>query len=124
MQWKLSSTIANHCIPLTITEFFGNVNYMFRSELPKIKIPGTSDVKLQKAKEFPILSLYTGELKKLGKIHMGKCPFHAEDTPSFAIYTETNTYNCFGGCGGGDVIKFYQLLHNCSFAEAVEELSK
>lgn len=34
--------------------------------------------------------------------HDGKacCPFHEEDTPSFQVYTETNTYHCYG-CGAG-----------------------
>ncbi len=29
---------------------------------------------------------------------MLKCPFHEDDQPSLKIYTETNTFNCFG-CG-------------------------
>ena len=27
---------------------------------------------------------------------MLKCPFHEDDQPSFKVYTETNTFNCFG----------------------------
>jgi len=86
----------------------------------KIYVP----IDVQKAKEFPIENLYMGQLKKTGKVKMGKCPFHSEDTPSFAIYPATNSWFCFAGCGGGDVIKFYQKLHDCSFKVAIEELSK
>ncbi|HOM78294.1 MAG TPA: CHC2 zinc finger domain-containing protein [bacterium] len=82
------------------------------------------DDKIRKAKEFPITNLYTYPTKKTGKVLMGKCPFHEETRGSFAIYPNTNTYYCFGGCGGGDVIDFYQKLKNCSFQTAVEELSK
>lgn len=94
---------------------------------PKIKksqwnIQLSPDV--EKAKEFPIENLYTGELKRTGKTKMGKCPFHNEDTPSFAIYPETNTWNCFAGCGGGDVISFYMKLHDVNFQVAVAELAR
>ena len=38
------------------------------------------------------------------------CPFHNEKTPSLRIYTDTNTFYCFG-CGmGGDVISFVAHL--------------
>jgi len=89
---------------------------------PRLNIKLPPNVK--KAKEFPIQNLYNGQLRKTGKTEMGKCPFHNEDTPSFAIYPETNTWNCFAGCGGGDVITFYMRLHEVSFGSAVVELTK
>jgi len=86
-----------------------------------IRVP----LKVQKAKDFPIESLYTNELKKVGNVKMGRCPFHQEDTASLALYPETNSWFCFGACKtGGDVIKFYQRLHGCTFRVAVDELSK
>ena len=85
-----------------------------------IKIP----IDVQRALKFPIENLYTGQLKRSEKTRMGKCPFHEDETPSFAIYPETNSWFCFSGCGGGDVIKFYMRLHGCDFSTAVEELSK
>ncbi len=36
------------------------------------------------------------------------CPFHKEDKPSLKIYTNTNTFNCFGCGANGDVIEFIQ----------------
>lgn len=27
-----------------------------------------------------------------------KCPFHSDSSPSMAIYSNTNTFNCFTGC--------------------------
>jgi DNA primase len=83
-----------------------------------------SDQKLQKAKQFPIKGLFSGNLKKTGKVYMGVCPFHKEDTPSFAIYPETNTYHCFGCGESGDVISFYMKLNNVDFTKALEELSR
>jgi DNA primase len=93
---------------------------MFRNQLPKIRVP----IEVSKAKSVSIVDLYKKPLKKTGKALMGPCPFHNEKNPSFAIYPETNSFYCFAGCGGGDVIEFYKRLHNCSFQTAIEELSK
>jgi DNA primase len=80
------------------------------------------DSKLVKAKEYPIEKLYPGKLVRTGKVLMGNCVFHQENTPSFAIYPETNTYTCFGCRSSGDVITFYMRLKNCNFQTAVESL--
>ena len=42
------------------------------------------------------------------KHSMLKCPFHEDDQPSLKIYTETNTFNCFGCNANGDAIEFIQ----------------
>jgi DNA primase len=83
-----------------------------------------NDLRLQKAKEIPIESLFTGNLVKKGKVLMGICPFHDEDTPSFVVYPETNTFNCFGCRANGDAIEFYMKSKNCEFKEALEDLSQ
>lgn len=80
------------------------------------------DEKLLKAKEYPLENLYKGELKKTGRVKMGKCPFHNEDTPSFAVY-ENNTWTCFAGCGSGDVISFYMRINGIDFLTALEDLN-
>ncbi len=47
------------------------------------------------------------------------CPFHKEDQASLKVYTDTNTFNCFG-CGvNGDVIEFIQKKESCSKHEAI-----
>lgn len=74
------------------------------------------------AKKYPIEKLYKGQLGKEGRVRMGCCPLHDEQTPSFAIYPETNSWYCFAGCGGGDVITLYMRLQGVSFKQAVEEL--
>jgi hypothetical protein len=59
------------------------------------------------ARRFTPLSGGRGALK-------GKCPLHAggkERTPSFVVYTGTQTWQCFGACArGGDVIELARLL--------------
>ena len=35
-------------------------------------------------------------LKREGKLFVGKCPFHADGTPSFKVFPQTNSWFCFG----------------------------
>jgi DNA primase len=81
-----------------------------------------SNPKIEKAKQFPLESIYSGKLARTGKVLMGVCPFHQEDTASFAIYLETNTYHCFGCNVSGDAISLYQKIKKCGFMEAVGAL--
>jgi DNA primase len=82
----------------------------------------TIDRKL-KAKRVKIESLYKGDLKGFGTKLRGICPFHKDTSnPNFFIYTETNTWFCFAGCGGGDVIAFYMKLNNVDFKTTLKEL--
>ena len=57
-----------------------------------------------------IVRSYGIDLKKVGKVYQGLCPFHEETNPSFTVYPETNTFHCFG-CGiTGDWRKFLKLI--------------
>jgi DNA primase len=50
------------------------------------------------------------------------CPFHNEDTASFAIYPDSNSFYCFG-CGvGGSVIDFAVNYFNMEPLDAVKQL--
>jgi DNA primase len=58
-------------------------------------------------------------LKKRGRNHVARCPFHTEKTPSFNVNEEKQIFHCFG-CGvGGDVFKFLMQIEHVSFPEAV-----
>ena len=81
-----------------------------------------SSSKIEKAKQFPLENIYSGKLERTGKVLMGVCPFHQEDTASFAIYPETNTYHCFGCGASGDAISLYQKIKECNFRQAIEDL--
>lgn len=78
---------------------------------------------VSKAKQFPIQKMYPGELKTSGGVLIGPCPFHKDDTPSFALYIKTNTWHCFSGCTGSDAIDFYMKLHKIDFNQALKELT-
>jgi DNA primase len=58
-------------------------------------------------------------LKKRGRNHVARCPFHNEKTPSFNVNEEKQIFMCFG-CGlGGDVFRFVMQIEHLSFVEAV-----
>lgn len=64
-------------------------------------------------------------LKKSGKYFKACCPFHEEETPSFVVNAERNTWHCFGACSeGGDIFTFYEKYHHVEFKVALEELAR
>ncbi|MGQ0605300.1 MAG: CHC2 zinc finger domain-containing protein [Anaerolineales bacterium] len=48
------------------------------------------------------------EVRLSGDHLVGRCPFHDDQSPSFAVWLRTQTWQCFAAsCGvGGDVIDF------------------
>lgn len=70
----------------------------------------------------PIVSQYVA-LKRRGSTLVGLCPFHNEKTGSFTVYTNTNSYYCFGCGAGGDVINFMMRIENLDYIEAVRMLA-
>jgi hypothetical protein len=80
------------------------------------------------AKNYPIYEIARSrvDLKPRGKNFVGLCPFafHEEKTPSFYLYTETNSFFCFGCNTGGDVITLTCELYGIGFADAVAMLNK
>ncbi|ALO13927.1 DNA primase [Salinivirga cyanobacteriivorans] len=75
-------------------------------------------------KQLPIMSVLAHYGIKPDKNDHIKCPFHKDDKPSCKIYTETNTYNCFGCGKTGDVIQFIQDKENCSKHEALKKAAE
>ncbi len=74
-----------------------------------------------------IVELISGyvSLKKAGRNYKGICPFHAEKTPSFVVFPDTQTWHCFGACGtGGDVFSFFMQREGLDFSEALRELAR
>ena len=70
-----------------------------------------------------VISSYV-TLKKRGRNMVGLCPFHGEKTPSFNIYTETDSFYCFGCGASGDVISFIMKIDNLDYVEAVKYLAQ
>jgi DNA primase len=64
------------------------------------------------------------QLKKVGRNHVGLCPFHAEKAPSFTVSPERQTFHCFGCKKGGDLFSFWMEYHGATFPEAVRDLAE
>ena len=62
------------------------------------------------------------QLKRVGRNHVGLCPFHAERTGSFNVRDEVGRYHCFGCGASGDVFRFVQEVEHVDFVAAVEQL--
>ena len=64
-------------------------------------------------------------LKRSGANRLqGKCPFHDDRNPSLAVYTETNTFHCFGCFKHGDVITFLREIEQLGFGQALDALDQ
>ncbi|MFC1895333.1 CHC2 zinc finger domain-containing protein [Thermodesulfobacteriota bacterium] len=61
------------------------------------------------------------ELRQVGNRHVGLCPFHTENTPSFYVYPDKR-FHCFGCGAHGDAIEFVRKLHGVGFKEALQDL--
>ena len=70
-----------------------------------------------------VISSYVN-LKRKGRNLVGLCPFHGEKTPSFTVYTETESFYCFGCGAGGDVISFIMKIENLDYTDAVKFLAQ
>ena len=69
-----------------------------------------------------VVSQYVS-LRRRGNTFVGLCPFHNEKTGSFTVYTQTNSFYCFGCGAGGDVINFTMRIENLDYMEAVRTLA-
>ncbi|HLI09071.1 MAG TPA: DNA primase [Ktedonobacteraceae bacterium] len=63
-------------------------------------------------------------LQKSGKSLKGLCPFHNERTPSFYVFTDSQTWHCFGCHEGGDIFTFVQKQQGLEFHEALLYLAE
>ena len=63
------------------------------------------------------------ELKTHGDGHLaGKCPFHADGTPSFIVTPAKGLFHCLGCGAAGNAIQFIMKSDGVSFRHAVEVL--
>lgn len=65
-------------------------------------------------------------IRASGSKHTALCPLpgHKEKTASFTLDDHQGLFYCFGCGRGGDVFKFYMLMENWTFPEALEFLAR
>lgn len=64
------------------------------------------------------------KLRPASRGFVGLCPFHKEDSPSFHVYTDTQSYFCFGCKKAGNIFTFIMDSQNLSFRDALSFLSQ
>ena len=70
-----------------------------------------------------VMGSYVSLIRR-GRNYVCSCPFHSEKTPSCTIFTDTQSFYCFGCGAGGDVISFTMMIENLDFSEAVKLLAQ
>jgi DNA primase len=63
------------------------------------------------------------QLRRVGRNHVGLCPFHSEKSPSFNVQGEKGFYRCFGCGASGDVFRYVMDREHVDFPAAVERLA-
>ena len=77
----------------------------------------------QKLNILDVISSYVPTLSKAGRNYKATCPFHSEQTPSFIVFPERQSWRCFGACAeGGDLITFVMKAEKLDFKEALTVL--
>lgn len=70
-----------------------------------------------------VMGSYVNLIRR-GRNYVCSCPFHSEKTPSCTVFTDTQSFYCFGCGAGGDVITFTMKAENLDFMEAVKLLAQ
>jgi DNA primase len=57
---------------------------------------------------------------------IGCCPMHDDHNPSFSINFETGLWQCFSGCGAGDLFSLYKQVTSFvgDFYEQLKEMER
>lgn len=78
---------------------------------------------LDKTDIVPLISRYV-HLERKGSNLWACCPFHSEDTPSFAVNEEKQFFHCFGCKESGDAITFLMKAEHIEFMDALRRLAE
>ncbi len=79
--------------------------------------------RVREATDLVVLASEHIALKRVGRRHLGLCPFHTEKSPSFSINPELGLFFCFGCQERGDAISFVEKVEHLGFVDAVERLA-
>jgi DNA primase len=63
-------------------------------------------------------------LTKRNRDLVGLCPFHQEDTPSFTVHPQRQSWYCFGCRRNGDVFTFVELIEKTDKRGALQMLAE
>lgn len=80
----------------------------------------------ERLRRYPLMEFLAGyvDLKPSSSGAVGLCPFHNDQQSSFGVNVVGNYWNCFAGCGGGDIVSFWMKFRSCDYSTAVKELEE
>lgn len=64
------------------------------------------------------------ELRRQGRVFVGRCPWHEDRRPSLQVNPERQSFKCWVCDIGGDVFSFLMKMEQVSFPEALEMLAE
>lgn len=128
----LMQQFTKHWYVTDLVQLENNIHFIERLQRkvrkPEVKAANLfSDKDIEAARLISIVDvadLYVNKLKRQGKNYYGCCPFHADNSPSLVIYTDSNCFHCFGCHEHGDVIAFAQKVLNSDFKSTITYLLK
>jgi DNA primase len=77
---------------------------------------------IRAANPLPSIAAATVNLWRAGNEWKGCCPFHADRSPSFTIYSGGERFQCFGCGAQGDVLDYVARLYGLGMVEAARVL--
>jgi DNA primase len=63
------------------------------------------------------------DLRRQGRIYVGRCPWHDDRRPSLQVNPDRQTWKCWVCDIGGDVFSFVMKREGCDFREALQMLA-
>ena len=66
-----------------------------------------------------VMQFYGVDIKRTNK---ALCPLHNEQSPSFTVYPNNNSWHCFGCKAGGSAIHFVMAYYGLNALEAAKKL--
>lgn len=90
---------------------------------PPSKTSSINKNNIEDAKRYPIIELARSLGLFINRGNFSRCLFHSEKTASMMLYSDTNTFYCYGCHKSGDVIDLYRKVTGESFVETIRKLT-
>lgn len=93
--------------------------------LPAVRVAGavtrlTKEQIKEQVKLSTAISTYAQLRSVGGDKYQAQCPFHKDRVSSLSVDDKKGLWNCFAGCGGGDLFSFIMKVNDCSFRQALD----
>lgn len=108
--------------PDTLKDWFDKRERQIVHVEPYQEPMGSGHHKQSSVQIYKVVSRYVTLSQVNPTLYRGKCPLHDDSDPSLHVYTESNTFKCFGCGKWGDPAQFLQDMHNIPYPDAMKKL--